>query len=755
MNKLLGDNLSFIQHLNLTEDEKKIYEFLLNFGNLTEIELANFAGTNFQTVKNALSSLIEKGAVGETKGYIKKYFARIPLAYLGEKSTNISSQINENLSSSSSSLTNEKEKLVELKSKTKTKITEEIEHKKKSLDSQMNTKKEEILSNVVEIKEDNSKKIDEIRSQIEEKIDSLKNEISAELSESTGKALDAVSSSKKQIIDSKTGLITNLENETTKIIEETSVSVKTKKDDINNVTTSLQPKLEELKTAYVGEFDEISNITKANFDLAKVDLKEFNEKQAAKTLDYSQNITTELGKTLDSATVTVKSHLDTLNNNLENLLNTKTEEMVLKIKETLASLSNEIEAIKGDLVAEMVQQKSAVVASTLLKIKDELAIKFTDFTNEEQRRKQEFMSEKDIFSQKLDAYYNETIDEFSKKIEEIKTNAEQKVANINSKTLSEFTSLSEQIISILSEHQETFSKSINGIKTKISQELEKNANENTETLNNIENMLKTIIETNSTKIESLYNQTKSTIETQTKNIRETIMGAVDNIVNDTLETANALVSISKGEIDKTKSFIEEMIEKEIESSFGIMEETHSNLEKLAKELMSVSGQLGEDFQTLEAKTTTVKEPEIHTTTIIGVDAVEEHIKQILRKIKSKGTLFIPTKSSVPVEELKALRSSAMITLVTKIDEDLDKDWMNDLQEKTQANITFKTIRERGTDMPIIYAMERDSSEVLVAIEDETTKEVVGILSNSTEFAKVLSYTILSIYIGGEASRQIR
>lgn len=131
MNKLLGDDLSFIEHLNLTEDEKKIYAFLLNFGNLTAIELANFAGKNFQTVINALNSLIEKGAVGETKGYIKKYFARIPLSYLGEKSSNISNQINENLTKATSSLTNEKEKLTELATKTKTVISEEIERKKK------------------------------------------------------------------------------------------------------------------------------------------------------------------------------------------------------------------------------------------------------------------------------------------------------------------------------------------------------------------------------------------------------------------------------------------------------------------------------------------------------------------------------------------------------------------------------------------------------------------------------------------------
>ncbi|UJG39657.1 MAG: hypothetical protein K9W45_07240 [Candidatus Heimdallarchaeum aukensis] len=753
--------MSFIEHLNLTEDEKKIYAFLLNFGNLTAIELANFAGKNFQTVINALNSLIEKGAVGETKGYIKKYFARIPLSYLGEKSSNISNQINENLTKATSSLTNEKEKLTELATKTKTVISEEIERKKKSLDSQMNTKKDEIHSNISEIKEEDSNKIAEIRSQMGEDINSLKDEITSELRDSTGKALESISTSKKSIADSKTELITNLENNSAKIIEETATSVKTKSDDINNAVSNLQPKLEELKATYVKEFDEISNITKTNFDLARLDLKEFNDKQATKTIDYSQNITTELGKTLDNATVTVKSHLDTLNNNLENLLNTKTEEMVLKIKETLASLSNEIEAIKGDLVAEMVQQKSAVLASTLLKIKDELAIKFTEFSNEEQRRKQEFMSEKDIFSQKLDAYYNETIDEFTKKIEEIKTNAEQKVSSINSKALAEFTSLSEQIVSILSEHQETFSKKINDIKSTISEELEKNANVNNETLSNIENMLKAIIETNSTKIEDLYEKTKTTIETQTKIIQEAILSTVDKIVNDTLETAKALVSISKGEIDKTKNFIEEMIEKEIENSFGIMEETHSNLENLAKELMSVSVKLGEDFQTLEAKTTAVKEPEINTTAIIGVDAVEEHIKEILKNVQRKGTLFVPTKRSVPVEVLKALKGTVQITVVTKIDEEMDKEWINDLLNNTQANIMIRTIREgglgggMGTDMPVIYAVERDSSEVLVAIEDETTKEVVGILSNSTEFAKVLSYTILSNYLSGAASRQIR
>ena len=93
--------MSFIERLELTQEEKQVYSLLLGSGQLTTFEIAQFGNLQFSKVKVALDGLQRKGAVGVSEGYLEKFFVRIPLEYLAEGSDQISTNVKDNLANTS------------------------------------------------------------------------------------------------------------------------------------------------------------------------------------------------------------------------------------------------------------------------------------------------------------------------------------------------------------------------------------------------------------------------------------------------------------------------------------------------------------------------------------------------------------------------------------------------------------------------------------------------------------------------------
>ncbi|MCK5305007.1 MAG: hypothetical protein KAJ72_07140, partial [Candidatus Heimdallarchaeota archaeon] len=94
--------MSFIERLELTQEEKQIYQLLLGCGQLTSFETAQFSSLHLSKVNVALDALIKKGAIGVSEGYINKYYVKIPLEYLAETSEKLSSEIKTNLTETTS-----------------------------------------------------------------------------------------------------------------------------------------------------------------------------------------------------------------------------------------------------------------------------------------------------------------------------------------------------------------------------------------------------------------------------------------------------------------------------------------------------------------------------------------------------------------------------------------------------------------------------------------------------------------------------
>ena len=94
-----------------------------------------------------------------------------------------------------------------------------------------------------------------------------------------------------------------------------------------------------------------------------------------------------------------------------------------------------------------------------------------------------------------------------------------------------------------------------------------------------------------------------------------------------------------------------------------------------------------------------------------------------------------------------------VTIVTYLDEQMNRDWI-DSAYAAEANVEVRKFRDMGTgvELPQFIGAERENEEVLIAATDEATQQVVGILSSSTEFAKLVSYIIIADFARGRSTQ---
>ena len=115
--------------------------------------------------------------------------------------------------------------------------------------------------------------------------------------------------------------------------------------------------------------------------------------------------------------------------------------------------------------------------------------------------------------------------------------------------------------------------------------------------------------------------------------------------------------------------------------------------------------------------------------------------------------MVPKIEYIPTESIEQLPATAKVTIITSLDEEMDRDWINTMTE-VQANVEVRKLRDTGTgvEMPRFIGVERENEEVLIAAQDEATNEVVGILSRSTYFAKLVSYIVISDFGRGRSTQ---
>jgi sugar-specific transcriptional regulator TrmB len=745
--------MSFIERLQLNPEEKQVYQLLLGGGQLTTFEITQFSKLHFSKVKVALDSLLNKGAVGASEGYVKKYYVKIPLDYLGTTSDQLSENVKSTLGQTTTFLQEKKGTFNQLKNSLSANLDESVSRKETELDQKFEQTSSSIQALNQQQKEDINLKTGDFSSKILSDQDNHRRNVQTTLQSVFTDSLNSLNESKASIDSSVSNIKTKNEENLTAFTTEIEGNSQASIDKISATAQVVKPKFDEMNQQYLNDIDSTIAQIKENIDTTKMDVRAFNRSQAEKYVGYSTEITRDTEQTIEGISETVSGSLTELNNSLDTLLNSKVEDLSLQIKESLTALNEKVSQIKVGLLEELMQQKNQAVSSSISQIRESMNLKFTDLENKEQSQRNNLVSERDMFIQKLDAKYTTAINEYNEKIAEIKETAKTRFSGFETDLMNQITVSTEEIVNSIRAQLAKFKDLSAQLNTTLVQDLDSESVTLKEKWGEISQRLEFLSQETDAKLNEKYEESKNLLQS-------TISDVVTGLNNHLQKTIDSTMNISRGAIDSSKSGIQESKElisgkltEEVDSSVKFIEDSERKLTDTANYLISATMKLKNDFRTLEATSSETQIPPVQTTSIVGLDAVLDHVSRIVKDTKRGVTIMVPKTEYIPLDSIKQLPTTAKVTIVTTLDEEIDRDWINTVTG-VEANVELRKLRDTGTgvEMPRFIGVERENEEVLIAAQDEATNEVVGILSRSTYFAKLVSYIVISDFGRGRSTQ---
>ncbi len=745
--------MSFIERLQLNPEEKQVYQLLLGGGQLTTFEITQFSKLHFSKVKVALDSLLNKGAVGASEGYVKKYYVKIPLDYLGTTSDQLSENVKSTLGQTTSFLQEKKETFNQLKGNLSVSLNESVSRKEAELDQKLTQTSSSIQTLNQQQKEDINEKTGAFSSKILTDQDNHRRNVQTTLQSVFTDSIESLNKSKVSIESSVSNIKAKNEENLTVFTTEIEENSQTSIDNISGIANIAKPKFDAMNQQYLEDIDSTIAQIKQNIDTTKMDVRAFNRGQTEKYVGYSTEITRDTEQTIEGISETVSSSLTDLNNSLDMVLNNKVEDLSLQIKESLSALNEKVSQIKVSLLEELMQQKNQAISSSISQIRESMNLKFTDLENKEQTQKNNLVSERDMFIQKLDAQYTTAINEYNEKINEVKELATTRFSGFEESLIEQINATTEEIVNSIRSQLTKFKELSTQLNTTLAQDLTTESSSLKENWDTISQRLDFLSQETETKLNEKYDESKSSFQS-------TISEVVSGLNNHLQKTIESALNISREAIDSSKNGIRESRElvsgkltEEVDSSVKFIEDSERKLTDTANYLISATMKLKNDFRTLEATSSESQIPPVQTTSIVGLDAVLDHVSRIVTDTKRGVTIMVPKIEYIPTESIKQLPTTAKVTIITSLDEETDRDWINTMTN-AQANVELRKLRDSGTgvEMPRFIGVERENEEVLIAAQDEATNEVVGILSRSTYFAKLVSYIVISDFGRGRSTQ---
>lgn len=745
--------MSFIERLELTQEEKQIYQLLLGCGQLTSFETAQFSNLHLSKVNVALDALISKGAIGVSEGYINKYYVKIPLEYLAETSERLSSDIKTNLNETTNFIQSKKESFNLLRENLTRQLDESTEQRKTAIDSSL----AETHSSLNASNQKQKQAIAEKSAALISRYNMLGEEKKAVLNAAIKGYLEENVNSLNQAKTTLNTIVGNIKQQTEESVSVSNNEISQLSQDsintIQSVSESLQPKLNELHQKYFSEVNELMQLIEQGIDVSKLDIRVFNRTQSEKYLGYSSEITRNAEMNIDSVSEIVSTNLQGLGESLDLILNQKIEELSLNVQEAVNSLNEKIENIKATLVNELQQQKDTTISATVSQIKESMTLKYTDLQNKEQNQRNNLVSERDMFMQKLESHFNETLQSYNEKLSEVKVGATERFTSFNEEFSAKFNEISNSVVENLNSNIQSFHTLSGQLNTVFSDSFVAGSNQLKEKWSDLISKAETLIQESETTITQHFQEVSNLVQTTTSSFEEELNSFLQQSLDSTVSTVGQIVTASKANIDEGKQLLAGSLKSEVDDSVKFIEDNNRKMSNTANYLLSMTMKLKNDFRTLEATSKETTIPPVQTTSIIGLEAVKENIARIVKDTKRGVTILSPLKEYIPMDAIKLLPTTAKVTLVTKLDEDIDSDWISSALE-SQANVEIRKLRDTGTgvELPRFIGVERENEEVLIAAQDEATGEVVGILSKSTYFAKLVSYIVIADFARGRSSQ---
>ncbi|MHA1983510.1 MAG: helix-turn-helix domain-containing protein [Candidatus Hodarchaeales archaeon] len=326
--------------LNLTEDEKKAYEMLLAFGQLSVGELSQYGGVEYEQTENIFKSLSEKGYASQVSAFRNKVIPKFPFLETHQHFQELSDKIHQ----------------VDYQSK------KFYDERKSDLEKFKSDKNSEIKESVQQRVDEFSKHSEDLKQKIDATISEFDLELAtieeSYISDANSKTDSIIESEKNKITLKKDNFDTRINSSQTRVLD----TLNNHKSTLNTISDEFTTNTSNFSTEYLNE---VKNKLKTLLDNIRGDLSKFesdfdnNGKEWTKSsLDTQMEAYNTLGTALDEIygnNQTSLANQETAINELvlDSESTEVSEEAVDEVVSYINTLLNYFSNLKSDLTQKM------------------------------------------------------------------------------------------------------------------------------------------------------------------------------------------------------------------------------------------------------------------------------------------------------------------------------------------------------------------------------------------------------------------
>jgi sugar-specific transcriptional regulator TrmB len=247
----------------------------------------------------------------------------------------------------------------------------------------------------------------------------------------------------------------------------------------------------------------------------------------------------------------------------------------------------------------------------------------------------------------------------------------------------------------------------------------------------LNNQIQTLTDTIKLENNQFLDDSSSQLQLQVQSIKETGETSLSSALSISQQGNEKRISTVKGSFD----------------TFQNSYDTTTNT--ISDKTRALAGVLDKLFHIQEDTDT----PSIKTTAIVGKEAITSYLSDVIGRVKSKVTILVPSVDMISEEQILGMKSTAQVTIISHLDDDSDKDWI-DKMHGASANVTLRSIARTdfSGQLPDFIGVEREGEEILLGTVDEGAKDCVALASASEYFVQILGNIVISDYARGKSQQ---
>ncbi len=342
--------------LNMTDEEKKVYDMLLAFGQITAGELSQYNKIDLTTASTLLESLLEKGLAKKITNFGNHYYPNFPFLETHTHFKDLNNQINDLDNQSKSFFENRKADLINYQESKNSEITQKVTERINDFNKHSSDLKQKIDGTLNEFDSELKTIEEQFISTINSKAEEFKTNEKNKISEKRDNFDGTVQENQEKILATVTNHKTNLEtlsNQFTSTIQNFSLTylddvydrfkslLDNLRADLNNLSQQFDTDGKEwtrksLETQNL-VFNDFSSVLEDNFGKFGSLLAEQDNFLNQMNMDASLDS--------ESTDVTLLKFITTLNNSFIDFKN----KLIAKLEESKSAYTSELEKVNANV----------------------------------------------------------------------------------------------------------------------------------------------------------------------------------------------------------------------------------------------------------------------------------------------------------------------------------------------------------------------------------------------------------------------